>query len=369
MNTMVKIKSCNRRSAIGKNQYNLTRLKNGEADIFVIAENDFPPAGKSLSATQKLERKNLQCRLKVYEKRLVVATKKGKEKSIKTVERNLTKIKKSLKKMEGAIDDREKYFTEFTIALTNSYAEDISMDWSLNTLNYIKQKYPELVVISAVEHRDQNSPHMHILLYHPDKPITQYLAEANGQADTKRESMKLAYSQIAHDYHDWAQEGVVEDGVQLDPLVKGRKYVSLGRFKSGGNFEVQLKEKERIDAERRDEERDRGIRLDGIRERAFGIWAEIKELDAEAIGVDAEVAEIADGLISATATAKYISDSVKRIGDLLERVLSGKQGTGGILSEEQEHKLLMEQVWAKNGQKRDLNGKSPNQSINKTPKP
>jgi len=94
-----------------------------------------------------------------------------------------------------------------------------------------------LDVVSAVEHRDQHSPHMHILLYSEDKPITQILAKKTGQKDTGRESMKEAYSAIQHKFHSFANENIVN--TNLNKMRTGRKYVSLGQFKQKGNYEYQ----------------------------------------------------------------------------------------------------------------------------------
>lgn len=371
MNTMVKIRSCNRRSATGKNRYNLTRLKDGEADIFVIEENDFPPAKKTLSSEQKKQIHALQKTISKCEKRLTKAIEENKKKSIETNKKNIAVAKKKLAKFEGRGDGREKHFVEFTVALTNSYFEDISEDWAEKTVGYFKLKYPEISIISAVWHRDQNSPHMHILAHSEDVPITQYLAQSNGFTDTSRESMKMAYSKIAHDYHDWAQEGVVEEGVRLDPLVKGRRYVSLGQFKVRGNFEVKLKEREKED-ERRNEETDRRARVGGVRSRIDAIYAEIEELDAEvseAVGLQGAIEQCGARLTGATDTLGRLADSIERLGGLIERLGGGRTG---ILSEEEEHKMLMADVLARNAQERAKNRskrQNPDQTIGKVPKP
>jgi hypothetical protein len=133
---------------------------------------------------------------------------------------------------------REKKFTEFTIALTNSDQQSYEKDWSKQSLEYVKKRFPDLQIISAVEHRDQHSPHMHILLYSKDEPITQVLARSTGQKDTSsRESMKEAYSTIAHDFHSFANKNIAVK--ELETLQKGRNYVSLGQYKAKGNYEAQ----------------------------------------------------------------------------------------------------------------------------------
>ena len=236
LNTAVKIKSCTRASAAGKNEYNLERTKNRDKDILVLEKNDMPKEKNTLSAKEKKEIKSLQTKLSVYTKRLKKAIEDGKEKSIKTNQKNIDKITKQLSKIEKS-DKREKHFTEFTIALTNSQNEDYEKDWSKKALEYIKQEFPTLQVVSAVEHRDQHSPHMHILLHSPDKPITQVLAEQTGQKDTSREAMKEAYSTIAHKFHSFADENIAHK--RLKTLQKGRKYVSLGQYKQKGNFEAK----------------------------------------------------------------------------------------------------------------------------------
>jgi hypothetical protein len=236
LNTAVKIKSCTRASAAGKNEYNLERTKNREKDILVLEKNEMPEAKAILSKEQKKEIKSLQTKLSTYKKRLEKAIKDGKEKSIKTNTKNIDKITKQLSKLEKS-DNREKHFTEFTIALTNSKAGEYSQNWSEKALEHIKQEFPTLQVVSAVEHKDQHSPHMHILLYSDGKPITQVLAEQSGKSDTKRESMKEAYSTIAHKFHSFANENIAHK--ELKPLQKGRKYVSLGQYKQKGNFELK----------------------------------------------------------------------------------------------------------------------------------
>lgn len=236
LNTAVKIKSCTRASAAGKNEYNLERTKNRDKDILVLEKNDMPKEKLSLSLEQKKEIKSLQTKISTYKKRLEKAIKDGKEKSIKTNQKNIDKITKQLSKFEKS-DDREKHFTEFTIALTNSKAGEYDQNWSEKALEHIKQEFPTLQVVSAVEHKDQHSPHMHILLYSEGKPITQVLAEQGGKSDTERESMKEAYSSIAHKFHSFANENIAHK--ELKPLQKGRKYVSLGQYKQKGNFELK----------------------------------------------------------------------------------------------------------------------------------
>jgi hypothetical protein len=235
MNTAVKIKSCTRASASGKIAYNEERTKNKKQDILLLEKNEMPKE-VSLSKENKKEIKSLQTKLSTYKKRLEKAIKDGKEKSIKTNQKNIDKISKQLSEFKKS-DSREKYFTEFTIALTNSKVGDYSENWSKKTLEHIKQEFPMLQVISAVEHKDQHSPHMHILLHSKDKPITQVLAEHIGQKNTKREAMKEAYSQIAHNFHSFANLKIAHK--ELEPLQKGRKYVSLGQYKQKGNFEAK----------------------------------------------------------------------------------------------------------------------------------
>ena len=236
INTAVKIKSSTRASASAKNEYNLDRQKNQEKDIFVLEKNEMPAEKISLSKEQKKEIKSLQSKLSTYKKRLQKAIEDGKEKSIKTNQKNIDKITKQLSEIEKS-DKRQKHFTEFTISLTNSKKGDYAEDWSQRALDFIKQEFPTLDVVSAVEHRDQHSPHMHILMHSPDKPITQVLAQYAGQKDTKRESMKEAYGYIARKFHSFANEKIAYK--ELKPLQKGRKYVSLGQYKAKGNFEAK----------------------------------------------------------------------------------------------------------------------------------
>lgn len=236
MNTAVKIKSCSGASASGKNLYNLERQKNQDKDILVLENNGMPKEKSTLSLVQKKEIKSIQTKLSTYKKRLAKAIKDGKEKSIKTNQKNIDKLTKQLATIEKP-DQRQKHFTEFTIALTNSHDESFAANWSEKALEHIKQEFPTLEVVSAVEHRDQHSPHMHILLYSPNKPITQVLAEKSSKSNTKRESMKEAYSDIAHKFHSFANAEITDK--QLEPLQKGRKYVSLGQYKQKGNFELK----------------------------------------------------------------------------------------------------------------------------------
>jgi hypothetical protein len=236
MNTAVKIKSCTGASASGKNQYNLERQKNQDKDILVLENNGMPKEKATLSLEQKKEIKSLQTKLSVYKKRLAKAIENGKEKSIKTNQKNIDKISQALSKIEKP-DKRQKHFTEFTIALTNSHDESFAANWSKLALDHIKQEFPTLEVVSAVEHLDQHSPHMHILLHSPNKPITQVLAEQSDKSNTKRESMKEAYSDIAHKFHSFANDKIAHK--ELEPLQKGRKYVSLGQYKHKGNFELK----------------------------------------------------------------------------------------------------------------------------------
>ena len=236
LNTAVKIKSCTRASAAGKNEYNLERTKNRDKDILVLEKNELPKDKISLSAEQKKEIKSLQSKLSTYKKRLAKAIEDGKEKSIKTNQKNIDKISAYLSKIEKS-DNRQKHFTEFTVALTNSQKGEYAENWSELALEHFKKEFPTLQIVSAVEHRDQHSPHMHILLYSSDKPITQVLAEHTGQKDTTREAMKEAYSTIAHNFHSYANEKIAHK--ELKPLQKGRKYVSLGQYKQKGNFEAK----------------------------------------------------------------------------------------------------------------------------------
>ena len=236
INTAVKIKSSSRASAAAKNEYNLERQKNQEKDILVLEKNEMPKEKISFSKEQKKEIKSLQSKLSMYKKRLAKAIENGKEKSINTNQKNIDKITKQLSKIEKS-DKRQKHFTEFTISLTNSKKGDYAEDWSKRALEFIKQEFPTLQVVSAVEHRDQHSPHMHILMHSPDKPVTQVLAQYAGQKDTKRESMKEAYGYIARQFHSFANEKIAHK--ELKPLQKGRKYVSLGQYKAKGNFEAK----------------------------------------------------------------------------------------------------------------------------------
>ena len=237
LNTAVKIKSCTRASAAGKNEYNLERTKNRDKDILVLEKNEMPDAKGTLSKEQKKEIKSLQTKLSVYKKRLVKAIEDGKEKSIKTNQKNIDKISKDLSKIEKS-DNRQKHFTEFTVVLTNSKKGEYAENWSELALEHFKKEFPTLQVVSAVEHRDQHSPHMHILLHSPDKPITEVLSEKNFiNKDTSREAMKSAYSKIAHNFHSFANENIAHK--QLKTLQKGRKYVSLGQYKQKGNFEAK----------------------------------------------------------------------------------------------------------------------------------
>lgn len=237
MNTAVKIKSCTRASAAGKNEYNLERQKNKDKDILILEKNEMPEQKNTLSKIQKKEIKSLQSKLSTYKKRLEKALKENKEKSIKTNQKNINEIEKKLSKIEKS-DQREKYFTEFTIALTNSEKDNYSDTWSKSSLEFIKQEFPMLDVVSAVEHRDQHSPHMHILLHSKEKPITQVIADYAKQKDTSREAMKEAYSKIAHNFHSFANENIAHN--ELKTLQKGRKYVSLGQYKQKGNFEAKI---------------------------------------------------------------------------------------------------------------------------------
>jgi len=75
------------------------------------------------------------------------------------------------------------------------------------------------------------------MLYSKEKTITQVLAEYAGQKDTSRESMKEAYSAIAHNFHSFANKNIAYN--KLETLKKGRKYVSLGQYKQKGNFEAK----------------------------------------------------------------------------------------------------------------------------------
>jgi len=237
INTIVKIKSCTRASASGKNEYNLERTKNRDKYILVLEKNEMPKDKISLSKEQKKEIKSLQSKLSTYKKRLTKAIEDGKEKSIKTNQKNIDKISADLSKIEKS-DNRQKHFTEFTVALTNSKKGEYVENWSELALEHFKQEFPTLQVVSAVEHRDQHSPHMHILLHSPDKPITEVLSEKNFiNKDTSREAMKSAYSKIAHTFHSFANEKIAHK--ELKPLQKGLKYVSLGQYKSKGNFEAK----------------------------------------------------------------------------------------------------------------------------------
>ncbi|MBD3799537.1 MAG: hypothetical protein IE909_10725 [Campylobacterales bacterium] len=236
MNTAVKIKSCSRASASAKVAYNEERTKNKNKDIVVLEKNDMPPS-ETLSVADKKKIQALQKKISQSEKRLQKAIFENKEKSIKTNQKNLEEAKKELDKYQNRQDKREKYFTEFTIALTNSHDENYDPDWAKKTLEYIKKEFKELDVISAVEHKDQHSPHMHILMHSKEKPVTQVIAAQTGQKDTSREIMKEAYSAIQHNFHKFANENIAHN--ELKTLQKGRKYVSLGQYKQKGNFEAK----------------------------------------------------------------------------------------------------------------------------------
>lgn len=235
MNTAVKIKSCSRASASGKNEYNLERQKNQEKDILVLEKNEMPPL-ETLSLEDKKEIKSLQTKISTYSKRLEKAIEENKPKSILTNQKNIEEAQKKLESFGKRPDKREKKFTEFTIALTNSEGKNYAQDWSAQSLEYVKKTFPDLQIISAVEHKDQHSPHMHVLVYSKDEPITQVLARSTGQKDTSRESMKEAYSTIAHNFHSFANKNIATK--ELETLQKGRNYVSLGQFKAKGNYEA-----------------------------------------------------------------------------------------------------------------------------------
>lgn len=261
MNTAVKIKSCTRASASAKVAYNEERQKNKKRDIVVLEKNEMPQQQTlTLTSEQQKEYRKAQKDLSCYQKRLEKAILENKEKSIATNQKNIEKAKAILAKYENRQDKREKYFVEFTIALTNSKNEQYDKNWSKKTLDYIKQEFKELDVISAVEHRDQHSPHMHIVLHSKEKTVTQVLAQYANQKDTSRESMKEAYSTIAHKFHSFANENIAHN--RLETLKKSRKYVSLGQYKQKGNFEAKnalesnlnylLEKKEKLESKSRE---------------------------------------------------------------------------------------------------------------------
>ena len=230
MNTIVKIKNFSRAGASAKNVYNLTRQKNKDKNIFVLEENSMPKPKRTVC---KKEIKSLRSKLCVYAKRLEKAILQNKEKSIATNKKNIKKIEEQLQQLQVE-DKRQKHFTEFTVALTNSQKGEYAENWSKLALEHFKKEFPTLQVVSAVEHRDQHSPHIHILMYSPDKPVTQVLAQYAGQKNTDRDSLKKAYSLIAHKFHSWANTNIAYN--RLNKLHRGRKYVSLGQYKQKGNF-------------------------------------------------------------------------------------------------------------------------------------
>jgi len=152
LNTAVKIKSCSRASASAKIAYNEKRTKNQKKEILVLEKNDMPPL-QTLSPEDKKAIQALQKKISQSEKRLEKSILENKEKSILTNTKNLNEAKEQLAKFENRQDKRKKYFTEFTIALTNSQNESYENDWSKKALEYIKQEFKELEVISAVEHK------------------------------------------------------------------------------------------------------------------------------------------------------------------------------------------------------------------------
>jgi len=253
MNTAIRIRNCNKLSAQGKHNYNVSRIKNEQSKnkIKILEDNGFPDT-KALTKEQREYKRKLQRKLSSYKRRLKTAIKNGKDDTIATAKRNIEKIEKELKELEQGEGAKVKYYSEFIISLTNAheYRKMLENDnWSSKVLEYLKNKYPDLNIISAVEHRDQYSPHMHVLLHSPGKPIRQYLSEVNGEKDLSKEAMQKAYSKMAHDLHDFVQEKVVPE-LKLSSLKKGRKYVSLGEFKERGNYEA-------IEKKKRKEEHDR----------------------------------------------------------------------------------------------------------------
>lgn len=237
MNAIIKISNCNFASASAKNAYNLTRQKNQKKYIITLEENPMPAPFPMPTPNQKKQIKNLQTKLSTYKKRLAKSVAEDKPKSIKTNQKNISDIEKKMANLAKFRDRREKYFTEFTIAVTHAKGGRLWQNWGSRALGIIKEMFPDLSVISAVEHRDQASPHLHILLYSPTMPITQVLANAGGRESTTRASMREAYSTIANQFHDKA-DGIISPDA-LEPLQKGRRYVSLGKYKSEGNKEAR----------------------------------------------------------------------------------------------------------------------------------
>jgi hypothetical protein len=345
LNTAVKIKSVKFDVAKLKNIYNLTRQKNHHSNIFVIEENDFPNRKKELGDEQKKEKKKIQCSIKVFQKRLEDAIKKNKPKSIKTNEKNLDEAKKKLAKFDTFKDEREKHFVEFTIALTNSRGEKYHQDWATEAVNFFKSRYPKMEVISAAEHRDQHSPHLHLLMYSKDTPVTQVLAN---DADTSKEIMKEAYSKIANEFNTFAKFALAP---QIAGLVRGKKYVSLRRFKKHGNKEAtKNKLKENEENERRIRTENRTASITDIRARISSSHGEIEKQHAEvaeAVRDEQKIGELGDQIESATNLLRRFADTIKRITELFGGRNSRVEAK--VKSEEQK---LVDAVLAKNAQKR-----------------
>lgn len=362
MNTIVKIKSCTRASASGKNLYNLTRQKNKKRDILVLENNEMPVA-KNLSKDEKKEIHAFQKIISKCEKRLAEAIEKNKPKSIATNEKNIKEAQEKLGRYQGRGDEREKHFVELTIALTNSYPEDVAGEWASKSLEFIKKKFPKLKVISAVEHRDQHSPHMHILLHSENEPITNVLAETMGQKDTSRESMKQAYGLIAHDFHSFADEEIAHN--ELESLNKGRKYVSLGQFKQKGNFEAKealraqkIKEKEEENERKRFERDDRGDGIRDVRTRISGHIGAIIELGGEHEELR-EKEQLGKTVSGITETASELDQRICDIRTKIERLFERERVNF-------KHDLddVVAQARARNAKKRELNRENT-----PTPKP
>lgn len=139
-----------------------------EKDITVLIASQVPEP-QELNSDHKKIVKNLQTKLSKYRERLSIAEIENKPKSIKTNSKNIEKIEAELAEVAGKNDDRKKHFVEFTVALTNSKNEIFDKEWGLKTVAFFKRKFPEMTCISAVEHHDQASPHLHLMFHSPKK--------------------------------------------------------------------------------------------------------------------------------------------------------------------------------------------------------
>ncbi len=358
MNTAVKIKSCNFVTASKKNGYNLTRQKNQKSDIFVIEDNGFPKQKKELSDKQKKEKHDLQRTITVSTKRLKKAIQENKPKSILTNQKNLDEALKKIKKFENKLDEREKNFVEFTVALTNSKGEKYDKNWALESVEFFKKRYPQMRVVSVVEHRDQHSPHIHLLMC-GDEPTSKILAGGN---DTSREKMKEVYSKIANDFNDFAKFALAP---QIAGLERGRKYVSLGQFKKKGNYQAKNKEKElKEDERRRIENENRRACVDGARARIGGHHTAIEKLYAGS----AEAHRDEQKIEALGAKIEFASDIFELIANSIERLKQLVRTGGGAELKSEEQKLVDAQL-ARNAQKRANNGKTNKSNTNPHHKP